>query len=84
VTGRIEIEFRPGEGALLRMLGVVERRGFVVRGIAMAESSSEANIAIDVEARDPLRRLDVLTRQLERLIEVRSVTFSTEQAGTPA
>jgi acetolactate synthase regulatory subunit len=66
------------------MLGVVERRGFVVRGIAMAENSSAANIAIDVEARDPLRRLDVLTRQLERLIEVRSVTFSTEQAGTPA
>jgi acetolactate synthase-1/3 small subunit/acetolactate synthase II small subunit len=84
VTGRIEIEFRPGEGALLRLLGVIERRGFAVRGIAMAESSSAANIAIDVEARDPLRRLDVLTRQLERLIEVRSVAFSTEQAGTPA
>lgn len=84
MSGRIEITFSPGEGALPRMLGLVERRGFVVRGIAMAENSSAASIAIDVEARDPLRRLDVLSRQLQRLVDVRSVTISHEQAGTPA
>jgi len=83
VSGRIEIRFIPGEGALLRMLGVVERRGFAIRGVAMAEEASEATIAMDVEARDPLRRPDVLTRQLERLIEVRSARFSPSDAGAP-
>ena len=84
MSDRIEITFVPGEGAVLRMLGLVERRGFAVRGIAMAETSSSASLAMDVAARDPLRRLDVLSRQLERLIEVQSVTISHQQAGTPA
>ena len=81
MSGRIEIRFTPGEGALLRMLGVVERRGFVIRNVAMAEVASEATIAMDVEARDPLRRPDVLTRQLERLIDVRSARYSPSEAG---
>lgn len=78
MNGRIHISFTPAEGAMLRMLGLVERRGFAVRAIAMAEKTSSASIAIDVEARDPLRRLDVLARQLERLIDVRAVSFSLE------
>lgn len=69
---------------MLRMLGLVERRGFAIRAIAMAGNPSAAAIAIDVEARDPLRRLDVLARQLGRLVEVRSVTISSEEAGPPA
>jgi acetolactate synthase regulatory subunit len=84
VSGRVEVTFTPGEGALPRLLGLVERRGFAIRGIAMAEDSSAATLAMDVEARDPLRRLDVLSRQLLRLIEVRSVSVSPEQAGKPA
>ena len=84
MSGRIEISFTPGEGALPRMLGLVERRGFAVRAVAMAEHASAASLAMDVEARDPLRRLDVLARQLERLIDVHSVTISPQQAGTPA
>lgn len=84
MSGRVEISFVPGEGAVLRMLGLVERRGFAVRGIAMAEGSSSATLAMDVEARDPLRSLDVLSRQLERLVDVRSVAISSSEAGSPA
>ena len=84
MSGRIEISFTPGEGAVLRMLGLVERRGFAVRAIAMGQDASAASLAMDVEARDPLRRLDVLARQLERLIDVRSVAISPTQAGTPS
>ena len=84
MSDRIQITFIPGEGAVLRMLGLGERRGFVVRGSAMSEDSRSGSIAMDVEARDPLRRLDVLSRQLERLIEVRSIRISHQQAGTPA
>lgn len=81
MSGRIEICFTPGEGAVLRMLGVVERRGFAVRTIAMAEDSSAASLAVEVEPRDPLRRLDVLARQLERLVDVRSVSISPARPG---
>lgn len=84
MSGRIEVSFTPREGAVLRMLGLVERRGFALRAIAMAEGSSAASLAMDVEARDPLRRLDVLARQLERLVDVRSVAISTPHAGQPA
>ena len=69
---------------MLRMLGLVERRGFAVRAIAMADKSSTASLAMDVEARDPLRRLDVLARQLERLIDVRSVSFFSDETGPSA
>lgn len=84
MSGRIQIRFTPGEGAMLRMLGLVERRGFAVRAIAMAEDAGAASLAMDVEPRDPLRRLDVLARQLERLIEVRSISISSNQAGPAA
>ena len=84
MSERINITFTPGEGAVLRMLGLVERRGFLVRSIAMTEESSAATIAMDVEARDPGRRLEVVARQLGRLVDVQSVTVSTPAAGAPA
>ena len=63
------ITFAPGEGAVVRMLGLVERRGFQLRSIVM----SEGTMTLDVEARDASRRLDVLDLQLRRLAEVRGV-----------
>jgi acetolactate synthase regulatory subunit len=84
VSGRIDIVFTPEEGAVTRMLGLVERRGFALKAIAMAGASNPASLAMDVEARDPLRRLDVLARQLERLVEVRSVAISPTPAGSAA
>jgi acetolactate synthase II small subunit len=84
VTGRFDIVFDPQEGAVTRMLGLVERRGFALKTIAMAGDSNPASLVMDVEARDPLRRFDVLARQLERLIEVRSVAVSPIPEGSPA
>ena len=68
----VTIAFAPGEGAVVRMLGLVERRGFTVRSIVMSEGS----MTIDVEARDASRRLDVLDLQLRRLHEVRDVQIA--------
>ena len=84
MTERLEITFTPGEGAILRMLGLVERRGFMVRGIAMTEMEEGASLAVDVEPRDSGRRLDVVARQLNRLIDVRSIAVSTNQQGSPS
>ena len=75
MSGRIEIAFDPAEGAVLRMLGLVERRGFEVGAIAMHAEAGKGALSLDVIARDPSRRLDVIAGQLRRLHEVRDVSI---------
>jgi acetolactate synthase-1/3 small subunit/acetolactate synthase II small subunit len=81
VSGRIEIGFANAEGAVLRMLGAVERRGFQLRGISMSERDGEGALSIEVQARFPERSLEVVAAQLRRLDEVRRVSFSTSAPG---
>jgi acetolactate synthase II small subunit len=76
VSGRLNVEFTPAEGAVLRMIGLVERRGFDVCGIAMSLKSEPANLELDVEPRHPDRCLEVVARQLGRLVGVRSVSIA--------
>lgn len=73
MTGRLTIDFTPAEGAVVRMLGLVERRGFDLRAVAMSEADGCGSMTLDVAARDPGRRLDILDLQLRRLVEVRDV-----------
>lgn len=81
MSGRIDIGFAMAEGAVLRMLGLVERRGFEVRGIAMAEErDGQGNLRLDVRPRDAGRRLEVIAGQLRRLHDVRHVSFSDRDA----
>jgi acetolactate synthase-1/3 small subunit/acetolactate synthase II small subunit len=81
VSGRIEIGFANAEGAVLRMLGAVERRGFELRGITMSERDGEAALSLEVQARLPERSLEIVAAQLRRLDEVRQVSFSTSRPG---
>lgn len=73
MSARIDICFAPAEGAIVRMLGLIERRGFELSRVAMAD---EASLSVELAARDPARRLEVLAAQLGRLVEVRAVSFS--------
>ena len=82
MSARIEIAFAPAEGAVLRMLGLVERRGFEVRAISMAELAGRGSLSLDVTPRDSGRRLDVIAAQLRRLNDVQSVSFS--EQGLPS
>jgi acetolactate synthase-1/3 small subunit/acetolactate synthase II small subunit len=75
VSERLIISFTPAEGAVLRVLGLVERRGYSLRGLAMEEQPNGASMVIDLEPRDSSRRVDVIARQLERLVEVNSVSI---------
>ena len=82
MNGRIEIGFALHEGAVMRLLGLVERRGFEVRGISMAEAADgEGAIALDVRARDSGRSLEVVALQLKRLHDVRNVTCFQQGGG---
>lgn len=77
MTGRVQIDFIPGDGAVVRMLGLVERRGYALRRVTMEEHSGKASMTVDLEPRDSSRRVDVVARQLERLIDVNSVSIIT-------
>ena len=74
MSGRVVIDFAAAEGAVVRMIGLVERRGFRVRGIAMAEEEERASLTLDLQPLDAKRCLDVLALQLQRLHEVRNVS----------
>ena len=75
MSERLLIIFRPGEGALVRMLGLIERRGYSVQTISMEARSDSASMVVDIGARDSERRSEVLARQLARLIDVISVSL---------
>ena len=76
MTGRVTIDFAAAEGAVVRMIGLVERRGFRVRRIAMAEEADNASLTLDVQPLDAKRSFDVLALQLGRLHEVQKVSVS--------
>lgn len=65
------IELDHSEGALMRLLGTIERRGFALLNLS-ADKPDEESYVVRVRLggeRDP----QVLCRQLERLVEVRVV-----------
>ncbi|HEX5182360.1 MAG TPA: ACT domain-containing protein [Allosphingosinicella sp.] len=83
MSGRIHVDFDATEGALLRLLGLVERRGFAVSGLAMRAADGRFTLSLDVAPRDPARRLDVVAAQLRRLVDVRGVSILPPEPGAP-
>ena len=56
MSARLVVSFTPAEGAVVRMLGLVERRGYSLRSVAMEERADGASMTIHVEPRDSSRR----------------------------
>ena len=81
MSERLTISFAPAEGAVVRMLGLVERRGYALRGLAMSENEESGLLVLDIEARDSGRRAKVVAQQLGRLVEVHSVTLASSDSG---
>ena len=77
MTGRLIIAYRDEEGAIGRIVGLVERRGFELRGITMTGEATGHKLTLDVASRDSSRRLDVLDLQLRRLDGVSQVSTIT-------
>ena len=72
----LEIELEHNEGALLRVLGTVERRGFSVLEINAGKPDAES-YALHLTLAGA-RDTEVLCRQLERLVDVRAVRLLPE------
>ena len=70
---RLEVTLQDGEGALLRVLGTTERRGF--RVLAMhAEVGADALCRVELTL-EGTRDAELLGRQLTRLHEVRTAAI---------
>lgn len=70
MTDRIRVTFNDEEGTLIRILGTIERRGYRL----LAVDARDGALSLELAARDPGRRLDVLVAQLRRLHDVTEAT----------
>ena len=84
-TERIFVEFDTMEGAVLRMIGLVERRGFRIRRVAMAEQpcGRRGSLALQIAPNGAGRSVGVLAAQLRRIHGVHLVSheYAMEQAA---
>ena len=66
------------------LIGQVERRGFEVTAMTMAEAGAgPARLTLGVSARDPSRRFDTLTRHLAKIYGVTGVRAQQAAAAAP-
>jgi len=81
MTCRIDIDFRRGEGAVLRLIGLVERRGFVVRALTLPETraGASARLTLHLAPRDAGRRVETICAQLAKMYEVEAVASAEPQ-----
>ena len=83
MSNTLRIELADREGALMRLIGLIERRGFAIARMDKSPAESgQAMITMSVAAREGARRIDVLVRQISRLFEVESV-FAPEMIPEP-
>ena len=74
MSDTIHIQIDRADGALQRLIGLVERRGFFIDGIDMASEGAALNIAMTVRGRDAGRSIDNLGMQIDRLIGARRIS----------
>ena len=67
----LEMTIRARGGALVRVLGLIERRGFTTMRMEMT-SAPEGRLMLDMDVKSP-RPVELLARQLKRLQEVECV-----------
>lgn len=83
MSDTIHIHIDRADGSLQRLIGLVERRGFHIDGINMADEGAMRRIALTVRGRDAARSIDNLGRQIDRLFGVARIqaqTFQSEAA----
>jgi acetolactate synthase II small subunit len=75
---RLNVYLQRAEGALLRTLGTIERRGFEVLGLNSSADERGMRLTLDID--DNGRTVGVLCRQLGRLYDV--IDVHAEASGT--
>lgn len=70
MTDTLLIQIDHAEGSLQRLIGLVERRGFAITRMSVADLGSHREVRMGVRGRDAGRCLDVLGRQIDRIVGV--------------
>jgi acetolactate synthase II small subunit len=65
------------EGALIRLLGLIERRGFSVTSMNAHTDDGAQQVEVTVHLHSAGRSVETLTRQIQKLYDVRSVSCLT-------
>lgn len=74
MTGEIVIDFNKSEGAVLRLIGQVERRGFEVTSMTLPHhGAGPARLTLGVEPRDASRSFETLSRHVAKIYGVTGV-----------
>ena len=68
----IELRLARAEGAIVRTLGLIERRGFTISAITTRGEPGSESLVLRLEVASEGRAFDVLLRQILRLIDVRA------------
>ncbi len=71
----IELRLARAEGAIIRTLGLIERRGFTVTAITTRSDAGSETLVLRLEVTSEGRPFDVLLLQIMRLIDVRAALF---------
>lgn len=70
----LRIELAEQEGALMRLIGLIERRGFSINTLdKSAASNGNSTVTMQIASRGAERQVDVLTRQISKLFDVQAV-----------
>jgi acetolactate synthase-1/3 small subunit/acetolactate synthase II small subunit len=77
----IEVSLTHAEGAIVRTLGLIERRGFVVHAVETTPEPHGGALVLRVEVASRGRPFDVLLRQITRLFDVRHAFLLEPRAG---
>jgi acetolactate synthase II small subunit len=81
----IHIELDRLEGSLLRILGLVERRGFHIDALELFDlGEDKRGLTIDVRPRDPSRSLETLGLQLDKLYGSKRLAEAPARGGLAA
>jgi acetolactate synthase II small subunit len=77
----IELSLARAEGALVRTLGLIERRGFTVTAIATRSDVNSETLVLRLEVASEGRPFDVLMRQILRLFDVHAALLIESQSA---
>jgi acetolactate synthase II small subunit len=78
----LQMNIQKVEGAIIRLLGLIERRGFSVTTMNARTDEAAQQVEITVQVRSAGRSVETLAKQIEKLYDVRSVACLT--ASEPA
>lgn len=83
MSNTIHVKIDYADGSLLRLIGLIERRGFHIDHMSLSDAGGEREVSIKVRARDGGRCVEVLGRQIDRLFGV-ARAMPAPRAETPA